>query len=95
MDTKKWFGGALVLSAALSLAIVGGAWAQSSQEKGYGGGSSSSYGSEPGYQKGKKMTPPAKSGNESSMGVCTPQSCPGSKKPKSSTGRTPEPDTTK
>ena len=97
MKTKKWFGGALVLSAALSLAMAGGAWAQS-QERGYGSGSGS-YGSgqESGYgsKKDKKLTPPSKSESEGSMGVCTPQSCPSSKTPKSSSGRTSEPETSK
>ena len=98
MKTKKWFGGALVLSAALSLAMAGGAWAQS-QERGSGSGSGG-YGSEPGSgygsQKVKKQTPPSKSESQGSMGVCTPQSCPGgSKTPKSSSGRTPEAETSK
>ena len=78
MKTKKWFGGALVLSAALSLAMAGGAWAQS-QERGYGSGSGS-YGSEPesgyGSQKDKKQTPPSKSESQGSMGVCTPNPAP-------------------
>jgi hypothetical protein len=96
MKTKKWFGGALVLSAALSLAMAGGAWAQS-QERGSGSGAGG-YGSEQGYgsQKVKKQTPPSKSESQGSMGVCTPQSCPGgSKTPKSSSGRTPEGETSK
>ena len=80
MKTINWFGGALVLSACLSLAMAGGAWAQS-QERGSGSGSGS-YGSEQGYQKGKKQASP--SGSEGSMGICTPESCPGSNKSGSS-----------
>jgi hypothetical protein len=95
MSIKKWFGGALVLSAALSLALAGGAWAQY-QERGYGSGSSS-YGSSPGTgsgsQKDKKLSPPAKSESGGSMGICTPQSCP--QKPKPATGRPSEPETSK
>jgi hypothetical protein len=96
MKKKDWFGGALVLSAALSLAMAGGAWAQS-QERGYGSGSGS-YGSgqESGYsKKAKKLNAPSKSESEGSTGICTPQSCPGPKTPKSATGRTPEPETSR
>jgi hypothetical protein len=97
MKTRNWFGGALVLSAALCLAMAGGASAQS-QERGYGSGSGT-YGSgqQSGYgsKKEKKLTSPSKSGSEGSMGVCTPESCPSSKAPKSSTRRTPEPETSK
>jgi len=94
MKIRNWFGGALVLSA-LSLAIAGGAWAQS-RERGYGS-SSGTYGSgqESGYgKKEKKLTPPSKSGSEGSMGVCTPESCP-SPAPKSLTGRPSAPVTSK
>ena len=92
MKTKKWFGGAVVLTAALSLAMAGGAWAQS-QERGSGSGSGK-YGSEQGYQKGKKQTPPSKSAGEGALGVCTPESC-GPKTPKPATGRPSQPETTK
>jgi hypothetical protein len=72
MNTKIWLGGTITLSLVMSLALAGGALAQS-QERGYGSGSGS-YGSESGYQKGKK------SGSEGSLGICTPESCPGTGK---------------
>jgi hypothetical protein len=95
MSAKKWFGSALVLSAALSLALAGGAWAQS-QERGYGSGSGS-YGSgqEAGSQsqKDKKLAPPAKCESEGPIGLCAPKSA--SQKPKPSTGRSSETETSK
>jgi hypothetical protein len=95
MSKKSWLGGALVLSAALILALAGGVWAQS-QERGYGSGSGS-YGSDQGtgsgYQKDKKLTPPAKCDSEGPMGVCAPKSS--TKKPKPPTSRYPEPETSK
>jgi hypothetical protein len=90
MSIKKWFGGALVLSAALSLALAGGAWAQS-QERGYGGGSgsySSGPGTGSGSQKDKKLAPPAKCESEGPVGICAPKSA--SPQPKPATGRSPE-----
>jgi hypothetical protein len=71
MNTKKWLGSTFILSLIMSLALAGGAWAQP-QESGYGSGSGR-YGSESGSQKGKRQT-------GSDMGICTPESCPGTAK---------------
>ena len=95
MNTKAWLGGALVLSAALSLAIAGGAWAQS-QEHGYGkdaGSYGSGQGTGSGSQYGKQQTPPAGCKSEGPMGVSHAPAA--SKKPKPATTRTPEPETSK
>jgi hypothetical protein len=93
MNTKSFFSGALVLSAALSLAIAGGAWAQS-QERG-SGKASRSYGSGQGTgsQYGKQQTPPAGCNMDGPVGVCAPPAA--SKKPKPSKSRTSEPETSK
>lgn len=89
MRLKTWFGGTLVLSAALSLALAGSVFAQS-QERGSGSyGSSQGTGS--GYQKDKKLTPPAKCDSEGPVGVCAPKSA--SKQPKPPTSRSPESET--
>ena len=95
MNTKSWLSGALVLSAALSLAIAGGAWAQS-QERGSGkdsGSYGSGQGTGSGSQYGKQQTPPAGCKTDGPVGVCAPPAA--SKKPKPSTSRTPEPETSK
>jgi hypothetical protein len=94
MKTKKWFGGALVLSAALSLAISGGAWAQS-QERGSGkasGSYGSSQGTGSGSQYGKQQTPQSGCKADDPTGVCAPPAA--SKKTKPSTSR-PEQETSR
>jgi hypothetical protein len=92
MSTKKWFGGAVVLSAALSLALAGGVWAQS-QERG-SGSSSSGQGTGSGSQKDKKLSPPAKCESAGPVGVCAPTKS-ASPKSKPSTGGTSGPETSK
>lgn len=84
MNMKKWFGGALVLGAALSLALAGSVVAQ---ERGYGAGSGG-YSSGPSSQKDKKLSPPAKCETQGPVGICAPKSA--SPQPKPSTGPSPE-----
>jgi hypothetical protein len=92
MNSKNWLGGAVVLSAALSLALAGGVWAQS-QERGSGSyGSGQGTGS--GSQKDKKQSPPAKCQSEGPIGVCAPTKS-ASPKTKPSTGGTSATETSK
>jgi hypothetical protein len=96
MSTKKWFGGAVVLSAALSLALAGGVYAQS-QERGYGSGSGaygSGQGTGSGSQKNKKISPPAKCESKGPVGVCAPTKS-ASPKTTPSTGGPSGPETSK
>jgi hypothetical protein len=91
MSNKKWFGGAVVLSAILSLALAGSAWAQS-KEVVSGTGSSGGYGS--GSQKDKKVSPPAKCESSGPVGVCAPGKT-ATPKAKPATGGTSAPETSK
>jgi hypothetical protein len=87
MSTKKWFGGVVVLSAALSLAIAGSALAQS-QERGSGKASGSygaGQGTGSGSQYGKQQAPQSGCNANDPSGVCTPPAA--SKKTKPSTSR--------
>lgn len=95
MNKKTWFGGALVLSIALGLAMNSGAWARF-QERGsgkdfntYGSGQGTGSGS----QYGKQQKAPAGCKADDPMGVCAPPSA--AKKTKPATGRPVEPETSR